>query len=272
MEHWFSLSEIVSAILRGLAQRVLDLAPFIDPWPEAGSPPDWWYLASNWFDWYMHRDGQHIPDSHFIECWLRSAWHALGHWVDEVGAGALKLAREQIRGWIGYVRGGWSTFADWIDYLSIRFGDGMVFWSGSVIHALDKLYNWLPPEVRTNLQSWGSLFEGLLARARDWVITAYQMLIALGLLAWGWVTETGDKLKVWWESARGVLDDFRLHPTGFILAHLGPTWDRLVWFVNNPLEFYIGLWGRYAQDLAGFLADPAGWIYARLETYLERIW
>jgi len=272
VEHWISLSEIVAAIIRGLAQRILDLAPFIDPWSEPGHPPAWWWLQSNWFDWYMHRDGSGVPDSHFIECWLRSSWHALGHWIDEVGIGALKLARAEVREWTGYVQGGWRTFADWIGWLSIRFGDGMVYWAHNAVHALERLYEWLPTEIKTGASSWWALWEDILRRARDWVVTTYQMLIAFGLLAWTWVADSGTRLKEWWQSARGVLDDFRSNPTGYILAHLGPTWDRLVWFVNNALDFYTGLWGQHSKDLAGFLADPAGWIYERLETYLERIW
>jgi hypothetical protein len=42
--------------------------------------------------------------------------------------------------------------------------------------------------------------------------------------------------------------------------------------VNNAFWFYVNLWGLHASDLSGFLADPAGWIYDRLEAYVERIW
>ena len=270
--HAWSLGEITWALLRGVAQLALELIPLVDPWPEEGAPPTWWWNGSNWFDWYMHRDGRKIPDMQFIESWLRSAWNTLGIWIEDVGKWARNEAQNLVRSWTGYVRGGWVTFSDWIDYNALRLGSGMVYWAGTAISGLDKLYNWLPPEIRTNLQSWGSLFEAIFQRARDWVVTAYQMLIAFGVLAWSWVSDSGTKLKDWWQGARGVLDEFRANPTGYILAHLGPTWDRLVWFVNNALDFYTGLWGQHAGDLAGFLADPAGWIYARLETYVERIW
>jgi hypothetical protein len=148
----------------------------------------------------------------------------------------------------------------------------MVFWGGSVIDALSKVYNWLPPEIRTNVRSWVELLTYWIQKAKDWVIATYHALIVLGTLAWGWVGDVGNKVKVWWESARGVLDEFRSNPTAFILSRLGPIWARLVWFVNNALDFYTGLWGQHAQDLAGLLADPAGWIWARLEAYVLRLW
>lgn len=270
--HVWSLGEITWALLRGVAQLALELIPLVDPWPEDGGPPTWWWNGSNWFDWYMHRDARHIPDMQFIEGWLRSAWNTLGIWVEDVGKWAKGEAQTWARSVTGYALYGWSSFSNWIDSIGIRLGSGMVWWEQTAVKALDKLWNWLPPEIRTNVQSWGALFTAIVQRAKDWVIASYHALIALGALAWNWVSATGNSLKIWWDSARGLLDEFRSNPTAFILGRLGSVWTRLVWFANNILDFYTSLWSQYASDLSAFLANPAGWIYDKLEVYVEHIW
>lgn len=279
MSHVWSLATIVSAIALGVWQRVLEwlhslyfVGNYISPMQQPGGPPTWWWNGSNWFDWYMHRSSQNVPDRIFIEAWLRSAWNTLGIWVEEVGKWARNEAQSWTRNVTGWALHGWYNFSGWIDSIGIRLGDGMVWWKQTAVSALDALYNWLPPEIRGNSQSWGALLNYWIQKAKDWVVATYHTYITWGTNAWAWVIATGGRLKAWWDLAHGLLDEFRANPTGFIIARLGNTWAWLAWFVNNAIDFYANLWSYHARDLAEFLADPAGWIYSRLETYMERIW
>jgi hypothetical protein len=279
MAHVWSLSTIVGAIALGVWQRVLEwlhglyfVGNYISPMQQSGGPPTWWWNGSNWFDWYMHRDSQNTPDRQFIEAWLRSAWNTLGIWVEEVGKWARNEAQSWTRAVTGYALYGWANFSTWINNIGARLGDGMVWWGQNVRDALTKVYDWLPPEIRTYVQSWSDLLNYWIQKAKDWVVATYQMLIAFGALAWSWVSDSGTKLKDWWIAARSLLDEFRANPTKFILDRLGSHWLRLVWFSACLLDWYSALYSLYAGTLNAFLADPSGWIYDKLEVYLERIW
>lgn len=272
MYHRFDLGEITWGLLRGYAQLALDLIPLIDPWPEPGDPPGWWWLVNNEQQWRYHRDRNDIPDRAFIESWLRAAWAALGHWIGEVGTDARDQAASRARGWIGYVLYGYSTFSQWLDSMHLRLGSGLPWWTQSAMEGLGKLYGWLPPEIRLGLQSWSALWDSIVQRAKSWVQATYNLAISLGGQAWGWVIQAGNRLDTWYQAAHGTLDEFRSNPGPFILARLGPTWDLLRAFAFTALPFYVGLWGSHASDLSNFLSDPAGWIYDKLESYLERIW
>jgi len=272
MYHRWALTEIAAAVLHGTGQLILDWLPLIDPAREPDNPPSWWLYWSSRQQWSWHRDYRGVPDRYLIEQYIRLSWWTLGYWVDEVGTWAKDTARDLVRGWTGYVLHGWTTFSNWIDSIGIRLGSGMVFWGSTVIDALGKLYNWLPPEIKTGVQSWGALLGAIFERAKKWVIDTYHTLIGLGITAWGWVAAAGQFVHVWWREAKGVLDEFRANPTGFILARLGTYWGPLVYFVNNLLSWYDSLYAHYHADIAGFFADPAGWIWTRLESYVERIW
>jgi hypothetical protein len=111
---------------------------------------------------------------------------------------------------------------------------------------------------------------------------------------WNWLISKGNQLGNWWVSARGLLDQFRSNPTGFILARLGAawpwlvhfrnnaramvfgwlgdTWQALVTFRNGPLEFYFNLWGAYRQRLGNFLADPKQFLVDELEKAILERW
>jgi len=196
----------------------------------------------------------------------------LGRWIEEVGEWARDKAKDAARSWIGWVQYGYDTFSSWINALWGRFGPGMVWWSEHAVQALGKLWDWLPSAIKYGIRSWDDLFENAVEIARQWVKSTYAWLIERGKAAWDWVAGTGETLLSWWASARGVLDEFRVNPWAFIKSRLGPTWDRLTWYADNCLTFYTNLWSQYASDLSDFLADPGGWVYSRLETYLERIW
>jgi hypothetical protein len=196
----------------------------------------------------------------------------LFYWVDEIARWALSRAKEEVREWIGYVGHGFSRFSDWIESIYCRVGSGMVYWAGSIVNALDRLYGWLPPEIRLALVSWGQLWDQIVQRAKDWVIYTYQLLIAFGTLAWTWVSNTGATLKAWWDQARGTLDAFRADPYGFIVGRLGQSWDRLRWFDSNALDWVLALWVNGRGTLSDILADTGGWVYGKLTAYLERIW
>jgi hypothetical protein len=270
--HRTDIGTIASAFLHGLAQRALDLIPLVDPWPEPGYPPTWWYNYDTGDNWRRHLNNRSIPDTWLIESYLHYTWRMLGFYAEEVGTWARDTAQSWARAVTGYALYNWNTFSNWIDSIGIRLGDGMVWWKATAVSALDALYNWLPPEIRTNLQSWGALLNYWIQKAKDWVVSTYHTYITWGTLAWAWCLGAGDTLNFWWQGAHALLDEFRANPTAFILVRLGSTWSNLVWFVNNMYQWYASLWSNYRIDLANFLADPAGWIYARLEAYLERIW
>jgi len=255
-----------------MAQRALDLIPLVDPWVEPDYPPTWWYNYDTANNWRAHLNSRKIPDTWLIETYLRYTWQMVGFYAEEIGNWARDTAQTWARNVTGYALYSWTTFSAWIDSIGIRMGSGMVFWGANVIDALNKAYNWLPPEIRTNLQSWGVLLNYWIQKAKDWVVATYDTYISWGTKAWAWCLGAGDKLNVWWQVAHGLLDEFRNNPTGFIIGRLGYTWTWLTWFVNNAGVYYGNLYNYYAGDLAGFLADPAGWIWARLEAYLLRLW
>jgi len=270
--HRTALSEIIWAANHALCQRALDLIPLVDPWAENDYPPTWWYNYDSASTWRAHLNSRHIPDTWLIETYMRYTGQALGFYIEEIGNWARDTAQNWARAVTGYALYSWSTFSAWIDSIGIRLGSGMVFWGATVIDALNKTYNWLPPEIRTNLQSWGTLLNYWIQKAKDWVVVTYHDLITLGKKAWDWVSYLGDKLYNWWGMSHATLDEFRSNPTGFIVSRLEPTWSWLLWFVNNTGLFYSQLWSWYARDLLAFLADPAGWIWERLEAYVLRLW
>jgi len=272
MYHWHSLGEIVGLFLQGLWMLILDVAPLVSPPALPGKYPGWWVYYNTYWDWYGHRDGRDVPDRYLIECWIRGCWGMLGTWIEEVGRWAKDEAQNAARSWVGWVQHSFPTFSAWIAALWDRFGPGMVWWAEHAVQALGKLWDWLPTTIKYGIRSWDDLFQFATDKATYWVRTSYDWLIDRGKAAWDWVAATGDGLRSWWESARGVLDEFRANPWAFIKARLGTYWDRLTWYADNCLTFYTTLWSQYASDLSGFLADPAGWIYSRLETYIERIW
>jgi hypothetical protein len=270
--HRWDFGYIISCILHGVGQFILYLLPFFDPSPEPSSPPDWWFFFCNPFDYWLHRDSRGVPDGVLIRAWITGSFRMLFYWLDEIANWARERAKAEVRNWLGYVRGSWATFSDWIHYLAIRLGDGMVWWSDSVVHALDKVYNLLPAEVRAGFANWYQLFQNAVDRSKQWVVDTYHFLIVFGTLAWTWVTSTGQTLHGWWVDARGTLDEFRRDPVGFIQARLGVTWSLLVWFAGSCLRFYVELWSRYGSMLVDFLSDPGRWIWDWLTAELERIW
>ena len=148
----------------------------------------------------------------------------------------------------------------------------MVWWADTAVRGLDKLYQWLPSEIRQGARSWGELWDRIVERGREWWRATYLGMTLIGVGAWGWVAGAGQRLYEWYQASRGTLDEFRANPQGFILARLGPAWGPLSLFAATALVFYVNLWGQHARDLADFLGDPAGWIYNKLAAYLERIW
>lgn len=272
MYHRTDIGTIEGAILHGLGQKALDLIPLVDPWAEPNYPPTWWYNYDSASNWRAHLNGRYIPDTWLIDQYLRYCWRMVGFYAEEVGTWAKGEWETWVRGVVGYVLYSYENFSKWIDAVGTRLGAGMVSWGLNAVDALWKVWNWLPAEVRSNLQSWATFLTFWIQKAKDWVVATYNEYITWGTNAWAWVIATGRVLRDWWDVAHALLDEFRANPTGFILARLGEAWSWLVWFRNNCLGFYASLWSLYASDLAAFLADPAGWIWSRLEAYVERIW
>ena len=272
MPHRYTITQILSWLFHALSQKIRILVPILTPSAEWGNPPDWWFWWYTWSDWYKNLNQYRVPNNDWVTMFWNGTFRVFSTWCEEIGSWAYGEANKKIREWVGYPEFGFSTFQAWLKNLWTNVSPATRWWFQTITGGLDRLFGWLPDEIKIAGLSWSALWETIKSSVKQWVINTYHTLISYGVNAWTWVTGAGAQLKVWWDSARGLLDEFRANPTGFIVARLGTTWTRLVDFTNRCLNFYLQIWSQHAQTLADFLADPKGKVWEWLEAQWVRLW
>ena len=296
MYHRYSLGSIIGWAVYWVWQWIRYLLPDIIIRPDrvGSNPPYWWYSFASWSDWAYCVGYDGIPRACWYDHYREALIAALGAWVSEVGDWASSAATNAVKGWLGYIWYGYSSFSSWLLALWRRVGEVLPGWAYNVADALNRLYLWIPSQIRYGLQSWSSLFDSITNGVKDWVRSIYDYARGRALAAWDWIIASGQTLTWWYNSAHSWLDDFRYNasvrvrgwlgsawdwlvgfsqnPAGVILAQLGVAWIRLRLFAENAVTFYFNLWSEYASEIGEFWGDPLGWLYDRAEDYLVSKW
>jgi hypothetical protein len=225
---------------------------------------------------------------------MLGVWRLLGDWINEsanqYASSVLTFARTLIGtlpSWAGTVARGLTALLD-------RIGDGALTWAGNAIQAAQRLYDWLPLEIKVAGMSWATLFEFVANGVKSWVGTAYSQFVSNAMTAFGWVANQGTFLVTWYNAVGAWLTDLRNNFSDRVTATLGATWTWLVAFKLNPKSaidalygsglgsairlatdagpWLYNLWSSYHADVSAFLADPGDWIVKRVVAEIERIW
>jgi hypothetical protein len=296
MGHRYSIGQIAGWTLDGVWQWIRKEVPdwIIEPRHVSRGPPGWWGSVKTWGDWYYCVASDGHPQSCWFSNYIDACWKLLGKWIDEAADDVGDAVSGAVRSWVGYVQGGFSNFSDWIKWLQGLTGGYLPWWASSLADAADRLYWWLPAEIRQGYTSWSDLWEGIKASVRDWARARYDDAKAWADGAWQWVLNQGATLKGWYDAAGAWLDDFRQNASERVRGWLGTAWDWIVGFWNDPygtitgtlgdswealktaardaLPFWYNLWGSYADEIGAFWGDPLGYLYDRVEDFLSDKW
>jgi hypothetical protein len=270
--HRWSLGQVIGWWWHGITQKIKYLIPGMRPSPEWGSPPDWWFWWYTWGDWYGNLDWSRYPNSLWIQNWTHGAWRVLGTWVEEVGYWARDEARNWTRTILGWSLYGFGRFEDWINNIWLRLGTALPWWAWDAVRGLQRLYDWLPAEIRSYGWSWNAVWERTKSQVRSWALARYDearrwVYNNRGPL-WDYITT----FRNWRNWVRGRVDWLVNDPVGFITHWLGWRWNNLVNFVNDPVGFVCGYWGLNRVLVFEFFDHPLLWLWDRVEAELVRRW
>lgn len=287
-----SLWDSVGVILHGVLQYILWLAPVVKPISEPQHAPGWWYRWWGWGDWYLNLDSERRPNQPFIERYIRAGFSMVSDWSVEQADRYTDAAVAILRIVLGYLPSGFVSFSAWLFSLVSKIGFFMPSWANTLTGGLNRLWSWLPPEIRNNVASWWRLFQDTADQAIDWARDRYEQARARVVTLFDWWVHLGHNLGQWWQQARPVLDAFRQNPGAFVRGLLGATWNWILdfrqrpaqlvqnwlgsaWplltsFASGPLRFYYDLWSRWRANLFDFLADPLEFLWERGEAFLLR--
>lgn len=286
-----TLWEAVVGILRGILQYALYLIPLVRTLPEASQPPAWWYRYWGYYAWVNNLDDENRPNETWVRKWLHACFFELEREAVDAAAQYSDTLADALRGLFGWLPSKFVSFSSWISTIETLVGIYKPSWALNAMNGLVKLYNWLPPEIRNYVQTWTSLFDSIVDLAKAWAMSYYGTTVARVVQIWNWFLSNAYALSQWWLSARGILDQFRSNPYGFIAARLGAgwvwllafrnnpsswvqswlgsTWVALVSFRNGPLEFYFNLWGAFGAMMGEFFSNPLEFLYSRAEDFLN---
>ncbi len=292
--HVYSIDELIGWFKDGIVWWVLSLTALRNLVTVPSQPPSWWFRWWGYWDWYYGSDNDYHPYPELATRFMLGVWRLLGEWIDESATRFASDALALARAIIGTLPGWAGTVARGLNALLSRIGEGVLFWADNAIQASQKLYDWLPNEVKLAGMSWSTLFEFVKSSVKDWVITAYTETVARASNAWSWVVNSGATLGEWYASVSGWVNDLRWNFTTRVTSSLGSAWDWLASFRASPKAvidalygsglasairlavdagpWLYNLWSSYHAELGSFLADPGAWVRARLEAELNRIW
>ncbi len=295
--HQYSMWQISIWILHWTVQHLRYHIPYIEPMAENAGPPEWWYHFYSDWDWWRLLGPGNVPYRSLIDMALRGTWRLIGLWVDEVGDWATSSAQDTVRGWLGYASAAYTTFSSWIWSISDIVGPYVPGWATNFTNAIDKLFGWLPTDIRDNIVTWYDKFVGWYNAANDWAALQFGA-------AKTWVANTAPGLvagynivRAWYDKVSFWVGNFYDDPYGKITGYLGPIWfwlvdfgsnyyaritgwlgdpwSKLIAFTGGALTFFYNLWAWHAQEIADFWADPVGWLLDQAEeqarAHTERI-
>lgn len=286
--------QIAVWILHWTVQHLRYHMPYVSPWPENAGPPTWWYHFYSDWDWWRLIGSGNVPYITLIDMALRGSWQLIGLWVDEVGDWAVSSVRTTVREWIGYAASGMVTFSQWIWGISDLIGTYVPWWCTNLTNAADKLYAWLPYDVRTNVVTFYDKFVAWYNAANSWAATRFDDAKAWVANTAAWVVTWIEFLGSWYYAVGEWVTDFKANPGGTITGYLGTAWSwlddfhdnyyarvtgwlgdpwsKLMAFTGGALTFFYNLYALYAAEIGAFWADPLMWLYDRAEAELVRRW
>jgi len=289
----YSWLDLLQWYLHWLWQYIREIAPFIAPTAEAEIPAFWFeYFSAN--DWLWNVDDDWVPNETCIRNALWALRRLIRRWIEEYVDYIKEVTINYVQSSTGSVLHLFDTFSDWIENLWVKVGLVIPWWCDDVVDGLGDLYGWLPPVIRTAVNTWDDIWDGIKTAVKDWAKDRFDDAKVKALNAWSWVWNTGYSLKDWWDAAAQWLDDFRLNAVARVKGYLGAAWTTLSTFATEACGFYYNLWGGWATDIAdffencgsywyqvwlsyadsltSFLADPPGYIYDRIEDELCKRW
>lgn len=268
--------------------------PGLKPAKQSTWPPQWYRYSYQWWVWENHLDSDNRPTFAFCKYYIRAVWNYFLHKVRQEWEDAIASVLSVIRGALGTLSHGYSTFHDWIEGIYRKVGTGVLTWADNLLQAADRLYRWLPEGIRQGLNDWLDFFVYWYGQAKIWVSTTYASVFQNAIDAWNWVVATGEAIKAWYNTVRVWVLDWAQNarerilgllgapwrwltalvadPYGVIGIILGTAWTRLKSWSAGPLDFYYNLWGAHWREIGEFWADPLGWLYDRVEDELVRRW
>lgn len=292
--HRYSIDDLIGWTRDGIVWWVAALVhlSFLVVVPH--DPPGWWYNWFSWGDWWNGSDNDYHPFPDLGNKWLVGCWRLLEDFISESARWFTSEVNNSLRGLLGNLPGYFASFGAWVQILSDRLGSGFMYWAGDLFEAVNRLYSWIPNEVRLGGVSWSSLFDIVKGTVWGWVLARYESARDQASQSIAWLSQWGNQIAGWYQRNQAWLADFASHPTavivaalgpawswlenfqrnptGFVLGVLGTTWARLVTFDQGPLTYLYNMWSQYRNVLSDFLADPGAWIMARIEAELNRIW
>jgi hypothetical protein len=270
--HTYSIDQIIGWLRDGLWWFVLSTIGLARFAVVPSQPPAWWYRWWSYQDWYGGSDDDWHPGRELAERYILGAWRLLGEWVDEsaekFASSALTLARALIGtlpGWAGTVARGLVALLD-------RIGEGVLIWASNAIQAAQRLYDWLPLEIKVAGMSWATLFEFVKNSVKSWVQTTYAQFVSDARTAIEWARNQGTFLVTWYNSVGNWLTAFKLSPKSLIDSLYGSGLAAAIHLATDAGPWLYSLWAIYHAEVSAFVADPGAWIKARLEAELNRIW
>jgi hypothetical protein len=271
--HAFAIGDIALWIIHWLLQKILDIVPLLSPMAESPSPPAWWFYHYSYFDWSYELRAGNIPSSTLIDRALAGLWLTLGDWIDEVGTYVRRKAQDYTRAVTGYVPSGFSTLSDWSGWLQNLIGSYVPGWTSSLAAGIDRLYWWLPVDIRSGLSTWSSLLRRATDDAIAWAHTQYDVFMQYAYGAYAYVLSTGETLKQWYNARHVLLDALAANPGAFLMSYLPADMQVLLGLTGALRDFHNNVWSRYRDILVNFVSNPFDWLYRRIETWvLDNLW
>lgn len=292
--HKYNIDELIGWIRDGVIWWVLAWTPLNQLVTVPNNPPNWWYEWFSWPDWNANSDNNWHPFPRLAELWLLGCWRLMGRYIAETADEYTSNLDRAIHNTLGSLAYGFSSFAGWVSDIGSRLGYGALFWATSALDAAQRLWTWLPNEVKLAGISWTTLLDSVRLAAISWVISVYDDTRLKMFSVWSWLSTNGNTLVDWYNSVRSVvnqltynlqstitsalgstwswLQSFKDNPSQTIFNILGSTWSRLVSFDRDALTYWYNVWSRYASELSNFLADPGRWVLDRITAEIKRIW
>jgi hypothetical protein len=292
--HQYSIDDLIGWFKDGIVWWVLSWTIFRNLVTVPNNPPAWWYFWWSNNDWYYGSDNEYHPYPQLAERFMLGVWRLLERFISETADNLSQAVLTITRALIGALPSFAASVSAWVNNVATRLGDGALYWANNAIAASQRLYDWLPVEIKVAGMSWSTLFDFVGASVRSWVTTTYNDTVSNAINAWRWVADYGQSIRTWYDVNRSWLSDLYNNFTYRVTSSLGGAWTWLVSFQSNPRSvidalygsglgaairlandagtWLYNLWSGYGSVLSAFLADPGGWILQRASDEIERLW